>query len=276
MRIGIVAGGGAFPGEVAQSARASGHDVYVLMIKGFADPALKHYAHGIAEIVDPDRIFALLRDAKVDCLVLAGGVKRPAASTLFALAKSPAKRAIVRRLLGGGDDHLLRAVIAMFEEEGFRIVAPESVAPDILIGAGQIGAVPFSAEWDGDLQRARDVLAALSPFDVGQGCVVARGQILAIEGPEGTDAMLDRVAQMRRRFRFGRPRETGGLLVKAPKQGQERRVDLPAIGPRTFEQAARAGLSGVCVAAGGVIVVDRAATLAAALRHKLSLYGFSA
>lgn len=274
MRVGIVAGGGAFPGEIAEAARAAGHDVFVLMIHGFADASLTRFPHGVAEIVDPDRVFGLLRQAGVDAVVFAGGVRRPAASTLFALATSSKKREIVRRLLGGGDDHLLRAVVAMFEEEGFAVVAPETVAPGILIGAGQGGVAPFVTAWDDDLRLARELLGALSPFDVGQGCVIARGQILAVEGPEGTDQMLERVARMRRRFRFGRPRETGGLLVKAPKRGQERRVDLPAIGPRTFANAARAGLNAVCVAAGEVIVVDRAATIASADWHGIALHGF--
>ena len=150
MRVGIVAGGGAFPAEVAQAAQAAGHDVFILMIKGFADAGLTRFPHGIAEIVDPDRILGLLRAAQVDALVLAGGVRRPAASTLFALATSPKKRAIVRRLLGGGDDHLLRAVVAMFEEEGFPVIAPETVAPGILIGAGQIGAGDLRQKMQGD------------------------------------------------------------------------------------------------------------------------------
>lgn len=274
MRVGIVAGGGAFPAEVAAAAQAAGHDVYVLMIKGFADAALTRFPHGIAEIVDPDRILGLLRASQRDAIVLVGGVRRPAASTLFALATSPKKRAIVRRLLGGGDDHLLRAVVTMFEEEGFSVIAPQTVAPGILIGAGQGGAVPFPDIFQADLMRAKDLLSALSPFDVGQGCIVCNGQVLAVEGPEGTDQMLERVARMRRRFRFGRPRETGGVLVKAPKRGQERRVDLPAIGPRTFAKAAHAGLSAVCVAAGEVIVIDRPATLQAANRYGIALYGF--
>ena len=274
MRVGIVAGGGAFPAEVASAAQAAGHDVYILMIKGFADARLTRFPHGITDIVDSDRILDLLRAASVDALVLAGGVRRPPASTLFAIATSQKKRAIVRRLMGGGDDHLLRAVVTMFEEEGFPVIAPQTVAPGILIGAGQGGAVPFLPILQSDLQRAKDLLAAVSPFDVGQGCIVSRGQVLAVEGPEGTDQMLERVARMRRRFRFGRPRETGGVLVKAPKRGQERRVDLPAIGPRTFDNAARAGLSAVCVAAGEVIVIDRPATLAAADRHGIALFGF--
>ena len=274
MRVGIVAGGGAFPGEIADAARAAGHDIFVLMIKGFADAALKRFPHAVAEIVDPDAILGALRSAKVDCLVLAGGVRRPAVSTLFAVATSAKKRTIVKRLLGGGDDHLLRAVVAMFEEEGFSVVGPETVAPGILVQAGQGGVIPFADGNLGDLRIAQNLLVALSPFDVGQGCVVYQGQVLAVEGPEGTDRMLERVASMRRRFRFGRPREAGGLLVKAPKRGQERRVDLPAIGPRTFANAARAGLSSVCVAAGDVIIVDRSATIAAANHYGIALYGF--
>ena len=274
MRVGIVAGGGAFPGEIAESARAAGHDVFILLINGFADPGLKRFPHAQADIVDPDAVFAALRAAHVERVVFAGGVRRPPASLLFGLATSARKRTIVKRLLGGGDDHLLRAVIALFEEEGFCVVAPQTVAPGILAAGGQGGAVPLADGAQDDLDRARAMLAALSPYDVGQGCVLHRGQVLAIEGPEGTDQMLERVARMRRRFPFGRPRDRGGILVKAPKRGQERRVDLPAIGPRTFALAARAGLAGVCVAAGEVVLVDRVATLAAADRHRIALYGF--
>lgn len=275
MRVGIVAGGGAFPGEIADAAKAAGHDVFVLMINGFADPSLTRFPHASADIVDPERVFSSLRAARVEKVVFAGGVRRPAASTLFALATSAKKREIVRRLIGGGDDHLLRAVVAMFEEEGFSVTAPETVAPGILAAAGQGASCPVPDGAFDDLARAQDLLAALSPFDVGQGCILHGGQVLAVEGPEGTDQMLERVARMRRRFRFGRPRETGGILVKAPKRGQERRVDLPAIGPRTFANAARAGLSAVCVAAGAVIIVDRKATLAAADKHGIALYGFA-
>ena len=275
MRVGIVAGGGAFPGEIADAALAAGHDVFIVLIKGFADGALTRYPHSVAEIVDPERVFDALRHAAVECVVFAGGVRRPAATTLFALATSAKKRAIVKRLLGGGDDHLLRAVVSLFEEEGFSVVAPETVAPGILVEAGQGGMIPFADVDRHDLHLAQNLLNALSPFDVGQGCVVHNGQVLAVEGPEGTDRMLERVATMRRRFRFARPHETGGLLVKAPKRGQERRVDLPAIGPRTFANAARAGLSAVCVAAGDVIIVDRSATIAAADQNRIALYGFN-
>ena len=116
------------------------------------------------------------------------------------------------------------------------------------------------------------MVAALGRLDVGQAAVVVKGHVLAVEAAEGTDAMLARCAELRKGAR-GRRRGLAGVLVKAPKPGQEERVDLPTIGPDTVESAARAGLAGIAVAAGRVLIADRAATIAAADAHGLFLFG---
>ena len=100
------------------------------------------------------------------------------------------------------------------------------------------------------------MLAALSVFDAGQGAIVAAGRVLAIEGAEGTDAMLARVADMRANNRL-RLSGSAGVLVKAPKQGQDLRLDMPAIGPKTIEGAVKARLRGVAVAADHVLITER-------------------
>ena len=123
------------------------------------------------------------------------------------------------------------------------------------------GALP---DWAAnDIARARTLLAAMGAADIGQACAVHKGQAIAVEGLFGTDWMLASLLK--------RPDGRGGLLYKGPKPGQDRRIDLPTIGPETIMGAAKAGLDGVVIEAGGVLLLDREATLADAERHGLFL-----
>ena len=146
------------------------------------------------------------------------------------------------------------------------------MAPELLAGEGTLGAKSPSPEDRADIETGFRVVAALGRLDVGQAAVVVKGRVLAVEAAEGTDAMIARCAELRKGA-SARRRGLAGVLVKAPKPGQEERVDLPTIGPDTVESAARARLAGIAVAAGRVLIADRAATFAAADRHGLFLFG---
>jgi DUF1009 family protein len=111
-----------------------------------------------------------------------------------------------------------------------------------------------------DVHRALDVARAIGRLDVGQGAVVCRGLVLAVEAQEGTDAMLARVADLPVALR-GQPGASAGVLAKAPKPIQETRIDLPTIGPTTIHAVARAGLAGIVGEAGGLLVLDREAVI---------------
>jgi DUF1009 family protein len=152
----------------------------------------------------------------------------------------------------GGDNHLLSGVAGAFEWQGFRLVGAHEVAPEILMPAGALSRRHPSAQERADIVQAMQLLNAIGKFDVGQAAVVAGNHVLAVEGAEGTDRMLQRVAELRSR-QVGAP---GGVLVKAPKPGQDWRFDLPSIGPQTIEGAGRAGLAGIAVLAGGTIVAE--------------------
>jgi DUF1009 family protein len=163
-----------------------------------------------------------------------------------------------------GDDGLLSVVVDILEAHGFRVVSALDLAPDLSIGnPGPVGARQPEGAARGEIDLGLELIAALSPFDVGQCVVVSDGRPVAIEGAEGTDAMLARVAEMRRNGRL--KRETGGgVLIKAPKRGQNMRIDIPTIGPETVRRAAEAGLQGIAITVGEVIVADRQETIALA------------
>ena len=153
---------------------------------------------------------------------------------------------------------------------GFAVVGVDQVAPDLVPGPGLLcGSV--TEQDDRDAARAAAIVAAIGAVDVGQGAVVAQGLCLATEALPGTDAMLDFVASAASGLRPD-PKGARGLLYKAPKPGQDNRIDLPAIGPHTVTRVAAAGLGGIAWAAGGVLLLDRAATVAAAEAAGLFLW----
>lgn len=202
-------------------------------------------------------------------VVFAGGIRRPRLEPELFDARTAT---LVPRLLGAmqaGDDAALRAVIGIFEEWDLEVVGADAIAPDLVPGPGVLCGAPTPAD-DADATRAAGIVAALGAVDVGQGAVVAQGLCLAVEALPGTDAMLD-FAALHARLRPN-PAGARGLFYKAPKPGQDRRVDLPAIGPETVARAAAAGLGGIAWEAGGVLLLDRAATIASAQAKGLFLW----
>ena len=176
------------------------------------------------------------------------------------------------RAYRGGDDHLLTGIGRILEDYGFRLVGAHEVAPEILAAAGCLGRHAPSPRDKADMARALALLAAIGPFDVGQAAVVANGHVLAVEAAEGTDHMLAHIAEMRRAGRI-RSASGAGVLVKAPKPSQDRRFDLPTIGPSTVRHVAAAGLAGIAVAAGEVIVAQPAEVVTLADQANLFVVG---
>ena len=175
----------------------------------------------------------------------------------------------------GGDDHLLSGIGRILEQDGFRMVGIKDVAPDLLMPEGCVTRTAPDDKAAADIARGRDVLAALSPFDIGQAAIVIDGHVVAVEDIEGTDGLLARVARLRAEGRI-RAKAPRGVLVKAPKRGQDLRFDLPTIGPRTVEGAIKAGLAGIAIVAGHTIVVEPQPMIEAADAARLFVTGLSA
>ena len=269
----IVCGGGAIPIAVAEAVRRSGRRVVLFPVRGWADPeAVERYPHHWIAVVQAGRFVKHARAEGCRDVVLLGAAVRPPFWSLrldwTTLRILPA----IYRSYRGGDDHLLSGVARMFQERGFRIVGVHEVAPEILIPSGRIGSLAPSQRDLSDIARGLELLRAIGPFDVGQAAVVANNQVLMVEGIDGTDNMLARIAELRERGRI--PTAKGvGVLVKAPKPGQDRRLDMPAIGPKTVEAAARAGLAGIAVVAGSTIIAEPAEVARAADAAGLFVHG---
>ncbi len=219
-------------------------------------------------ILAAGRILAALREHGCEDLVLVGPVRRPSLLDLRPDAEGARILARIGRAAFAGDDGLLAAVVRVFAEEGFRILGAHEILNEALGPTGLLSHAAPDAVALADIRRGIAVARALGAIDVGQGCVVQQGIVLAVEAAEGTDAMLSRCAALAAPGR-------GGVLVKLVKPGQDRRTDLPTIGPETLRGAAEAGLRGVAFEAGGTILAERDATIGVADAAGLFLLGLS-
>ncbi len=270
--VGIVAGGGSLPREVAEHVVAHGGRVHIVAVSGEADADFAPFPTTVVGWGQIGAMVQALRNAGCKDLVIVGSVSRPDLAALRPdLGFWRNLPAIFRIITAGGDDSVLTRVVRFFEGQGFRVAPPGAVAPELIVGDGPLGHIAAPPDAYAGVALGFDVVRALGPFDVGQAVVVARGRIAAIEGAEGTDAMLARVGAGRR---VSGTDGRSGVLVKRPKPGQELRIDLPAIGPDTVRRVGEAGLAGIAVLAQGALAADRAALCALADASGLFVQGF--
>jgi len=268
-RLGLIAGGGGLPLEIADHCRSTGRPVFVVRLKGFADPALAAFEGADVGLAELGKCIKTLRRAACDSICLAGVVKRPDFSKLVpdlrGLAALPGAIAAARK----GDDALLRFLVGEFEREGFGVEGAEVAMRDLRLPRGLLGRHAPTPEQLADAEQALAAARAIGRLDIGQAAVVCDGLVLAVEAQEGTDAMLARVADLPAHL-HGQDGDRRGVLAKAPKPIQETRVDLPTIGSATIRGAAAAGLAGIVGEAGRLLVLERSQTIA--LADELGLF----
>lgn len=268
-RTAIIAGNGVLPLAVAEAIEESGEKPFLILLKGEADSRLYSYEHCEISVVQLARLIKALKKAKINNVILAGGVKsrpnlsdlRPDWTTLSALPK-------LFRALGQGDDALLKAFIGVVEKYGFHVVGAHEIVPQLVApkGFNLTKRRANEKEWR-DIMLAAKAAAMLGKLDIGQGAVSVKGRVVAVEGAEGTDNMLRRIEQMRAEKRIP---SSGGVLVKRAKEQQDERADLPTIGPETVLHAKACGLDGVAVEAARTFIVSLKETVEQA--NKCSIF----
>ncbi|MBX7247696.1 MAG: UDP-2,3-diacylglucosamine diphosphatase LpxI [Caulobacteraceae bacterium] len=273
-KLGLIAGGGRLPLEVAEFCRRAERPLFVVRLQGSVDQPLDRFDGLDIPVTQVGHIIDAMKKAGCKAVCLVGQVAKPDFSKIASqldfkgVTLLPGMAAAAAK----GDDALLRFFLTMLEKEGFRVEGATQVMDELAIGEGALGAhAPDEADMR-DLEKALEAARIVGQFDIGQGAVVCNGVVLAVEAQEGTDAMLERIPDLPEALR-GTPAERRGVLAKAPKPIQERRVDLPTIGVRTVENAAAAGLVGIAGEAHGLIVLDREAVVEVADRLGLFIWG---
>ena len=272
----MICGGGSLPLAVADYVASRGRRVVLFPLHGAAEgTAVERHPHHWLYIGQIGKFLRLARSEGCRDVVFIGALVRPSIwqvhPDLVGLSLLPR----VLKAFRGGDNHLLSGMGKLLEGHGLRLCGAHEVAPEILVPVGALGRIQPSEKDRADIALGLDYLRAAGPFDVGQAVVVAGLHVLAVEAAEGTDGMLARVAEMRANGRV-RAAAGAGVLVKAAKPNQDRRFDLPSIGPVTVERAVAAGLGGVAVAAGDTIIAEPDQVIAAADRSGIFVVGGSA
>ena len=270
-KLGLIAGSGALPKRIIDERRALGDDIHTIYIADAfqTQPQPTGEKFGIGEI---GKVLSSLKSAGCDGVVFAGNVSRPSWSSLKVDGRGARLLPKVIAAAARGDGAILTVLIETVEKEGMRVYAVEDVVSGLRGEAGFVGSHRPDQGDMRDIAKANALVKTISPFDIGQGAVVARGFVLAIEAVEGTDAMLQRCVGVP-----GAPEGTDrfGVIVKRPKTEQDLRVDLPVIGPLTVTNAAAAGLNGIAFKADHALLVDRERLVEVADAHGIFVYGFN-
>ncbi|MDP2697787.1 LpxI family protein [Thalassospira sp.] len=267
-KLGIIAGGGDLPARLIEAAQASGRAVFVVALEGHAnDPMLQTVPHTVVRLGAASRILGSLKAEKCEDVVLAGKVRRPSLAGIRPDWRG-ARMLMKMGLRALGDDDLLRLVGQELEKEGFRLVGVHDILTDLVTPEGVLGRVKPDDQAIRDAMHGLKIARLLGSADVGQGCVVQQGLVLALEAIEGTDEMVRRSALYARDG-------VGGVLIKSSKPQQDKRLDLPAIGTITIETAHKAGLRGVALLAGGTLIIDRDHVVDLANQYDLFVVGMT-
>ena len=272
--LGMIAGQGALPLRIAQAQKQAGRDVFILGVVEEADKAIEDFPHAWMQMGELRFAADTLKAAGCDELIIIGAVQRP---NIEVMEKDQGGQWLLQQVMKHsqiGDDLLLKTVVDYFQTQQLNVRAAELFLGDLLGPEGQQGIHEMGVH-EADMKLGVDVVKKIGSLDIGQGAVVARRIVLAVEGPEGTDRMLSRVAELAPEL-LGTEDARCGVLVKLPKPQQDRRVDMPTIGAQTVALAAAAGLAGIVYEAGGALFDDLAATIQAADAAGLFLVGLRA
>lgn len=264
--LGLLAGGGSLPRTVIDHCLANGKPVFVVTFDGQPQPdlsALGKAQQASLNIGAVGKVLATLHKNGVQQVVMAGHLIKP---SIFTLRPDIKGATLLAKLARHHDDDLLRLICATLEKDGFTVIGPHDVVPGLLAAEGPLGRITPSEQDLADLRLGYETALHLGRADIGQAVVVKRRVVVGVEAVEGTDRLIERCAPLRGDGK-------GGVLVKVAKPGQDRRVDLPAVGPATITALARLGYSGLGIAAGDALLLEREKTLALANKHGLFVVG---
>ncbi len=265
----ILAGDGVLPLYLAKRTRSAGREVFMLGIEGTTSKEIEQHPHVWLKWGEVDKLFASLKKAGVKQIVFIGGVKRPEFKNIHFDFGMIRNLPFVFSLTMGGDDTILKNIVTFVENKGYSIVGAHQVAPELTAEGGILTKKKPSKIDMTDINKGIETVLQLGTMDIGQGAVVARDYVLCVEAAEGTDNMLKRAKNLRQ-WGKGWFNRRHGVLVKLPKPNQELRIDMPTIGPRTIELVAEAGLNGICIAEGKVLISDKQQTIE--LANKLGVF----
>ena len=272
--IAIISGYGSLPAEIARGAQACGRRPFLIGLEGEADHSIEEFDHRYMNLGQFGGLLKLLKEKGISQIVMAGGVhSRPEVLKMKLDWGAFSSIPRVMALLLGGDDTLLSGLIKLFEDHNITVVGAHQVVPKLLSTSGRIAGRKPGHKDLANIELAATACNALGSLDIGQAAIAEAGRVIAIEGVEGTDGLLQRIVELRQSGRLPAVGKNG-VLVKLMKTTQDHRVDMPAIGPNTVLEAKKAGLCGIAIDAGKSLILQREETLDLANNNQIYIFGY--
>lgn len=268
-KLAIISGRGDLPRLLAEECRTCGRDYTVVTFEHTKQDWAQAHPFISAIFEQPGKLFSQLHNSNYTEVVMAGAMERAPIDFSRLDEKGRDLAGILATTAKAGDDRTLSSIIKFFEANNFKVVAAHEILSELIPNSGVLTSLAPTNNDIFDTKRAAEIVDALGHVDVGQGAVVAQGICLGLESIQGTDKMLEFVRKTRDGFAHD-PNGGLGVLLKAPKPGQDLRVDLPAIGPNTVQNVRDAGLSGIAIEAGGVMILNRGETVS--LANQLGIF----
>ena len=255
-QLAIIAGEGSLSDVIIETARKKGWNVTVFAIGDLS--ITKNQSISLIEMkrLDIGRIFKILKSQKIKNICMVGYIPRPnnLRDYLDFQYLNPQTLSLLFKSIGilrGGDASLFKKINSLLENKGYKVIGASEIAPNLTLKEGLYSSKRVSKVEFEDIKKAQQCAEMTGYLDVGQAVVVKNGRVLAIEAVEGTDAMLERVACL-----GGISIKRGGVILKSAQINQDKRVDMPTIGPDTIKNIVKANLSGIAITADDVIVLD--------------------
>jgi hypothetical protein len=266
-KIGVIAGYGDLPNEVLENIKNNGDESYFVSLKSITNVkptlATKHIE---AKITAVGKILNYFEQNKIKKVIFVGGLKRPSFTALIPDLKGAKLLSRLRNLKKAGDNSIFDAIFQFLQEEGFETVGIKEIAPDLLTTKGILGKVEPNIEQLDDIEYGFNIAKKIGELDIGQSIVAHQKTTLAVEGIDGTDALIDRC----KKLHFG---GKGGILVKVKKNNQDDRIDLPTIGIKTIEKLKENNFSGIAIEAGESIIINKNQVIELANKYNIFIFG---
>ena len=270
MKVGLIAGEGDFPLEVAQSISQKNIEVFIVALKNIASKDIERYPHIWVRMGQIGRAIQALKENNCEELILIGGVKKPnlwllkpdfgALKLFFKLVMLPSK----------GDASILKTLLKFLEiDNKFKVVGAEKYIPHLLMSEGLLAGEKIDKQTQIDIDIAIANCSNIGFKDIGQACVVVNGEIIASEDVSGTDIMLRNLVSKEIKF------SKKGVLVKLAKPIQDKRVDLPVIGMQTIHLVKEIGLKGIAIENRSSFILEKEQVIKFASDNDIFIYGFN-
>jgi DUF1009 family protein len=265
-KIGLIAGNGDLPDKVIRQCINSNIDIFTILITDNKPASINKVPHVSMNIGSVGKAIKTFKDENVKQIVFAGGLRRPKLLSLNLDSGGVKLLARVTKARFNGDNKLLSTVIGFFEDSGFEIIGADEILEDALMPKGQLGKIKPEPRQKEDIKAGKELARSIGELDIGQSIIIQDGVVIGVEAIEGTDGLIERCKDLQ-------AEKKGGVLVKVKKPKQDKRVDLPTIGPVTIMKAYENGLAGIAVEAGGALVIDREEVIRMADEYELFLIG---